>query len=56
MELPQVVALVAEQNQVTLRFTQPVNKNDWEFATAVETLLGKRPNAGLTLLNNSEEE
>ena len=49
MEVPQAVALAAEEYRVTLRFTQPPAQSDWEFATAVDALLGKRANAGLTL-------
>jgi len=49
LELPQAVAIAAEKGRVTLRFTQPTTPSSWEFASAVDTLLGKRPNAGLTI-------
>ena len=56
LEMPQAVAIASERSHVTLRFTQPVDKSDWEFATAVDALLGKREHAGLTVVNKSGEE
>ncbi len=53
MEIPQAVALAAEQGHVTLRFTKPVIQSDWEFATAVDALLEKREHAGLTMENTT---
>ncbi len=49
LEMPQAVALAAEKSQVTLKFTLPPARSDWEFSTAVDALLGKRANSGLTM-------
>ena len=56
METPQAVALAAGRGPVTLRFTQPHDKADWEYAIAIDSLRGKRPNAGLTLLNGHRKD
>lgn len=52
MEMPQAVALAAERGHVILQFTSPAQSSDWEYATAVDALLGKRPQAGLAIVPN----
>lgn len=45
------LALDLDQSHITLRSTQPVNPTDWEFATAVNTLLGTRPDSDLVIVS-----
>ncbi len=56
IELPHAVAVAAEKCQVRLLFTKPSNPMDWKFATSVDALLGKRPNAGLTIQHSLQVE
>lgn len=45
------VALALDQSHITLRSTKPVNPKDWEFATAVNALLGTRPDSDLVIVS-----
>lgn len=45
------LALDLDQSHITLRSTQPVNPKDWEFATAVNALLGTRPGGDLVIVS-----
>lgn len=45
------LALDLDQSHMTLRSTQPVNPKDWEFATAVNALLGTRPDSDLVIVS-----
>lgn len=49
LELPQTVAMAADRSLVVLRFSTGELRSGWEFAKAVDTLAGPRPDVGLTI-------
>jgi dienelactone hydrolase len=49
LEFPQAVAMAADRSRVALRFSGTESRTGWEFARTVGTLIGQRPDVGLTI-------